>query len=102
MEARHGAADPENAMKTYRLKQASATDICNEIAAAIGQEPLTTAQCADELFELEEQATAAWQDGDNGRFVAIEISQHHTLSGRPELVRAYFNDFDCAETADDE
>lgn len=101
MEARHGAADTENAMKTYALKDEAATSICNEIAAAIGQEPLTTADCAAELNGLEGQAAEAWQGGDTGRFVAVEISQHYTLSGRPELVRAYFDDFDCAETADE-
>lgn len=85
-------------MKVFALKDKAVTRVCAEIAALIGQESLTCAECIDELNRIETQAAEAWQDGDTGCFVAAEISQHHTLSGRPELVRAYFDDFTVTET----
>ena len=89
-------------MTMFTLTAEATARICAEIADLIGQDSLTASQCQKEISALEEWASSEYVDGPTRFTCEAEISQYMTLSGRPELVRAYFNDFDCAETADDE
>ena len=84
-------------MKIYTLKDEAATRICAEIAALIGQDSLTAAQCEKELMALEEWAGSEYVDGPARFSCEVEISQYMTLSGRPELVCARYDDFIVTE-----
>lgn len=89
-------------MKMFTLTAEATARICAEIADLIGQDSLTASQCQREISALEEWASSEYVDGPTRFTCEAEISQYMTLSGCTELVSASYDDFDCAEIADDE
>ena len=76
----------------FALKHDARLRVCSEIAKLIGKEGLSQKECVMELKSLERAAGESWHAGKRYP-VDVEVGSAYTISGKPELVRAYPDDF---------